>query len=196
VGTLGRMAVLAVALLVGACAGSGRPVVTSPSPVRPGTSPARSAKPGPAWIITTGSLPRLAAAGLPVPVLDADRAEHQPQRQAGHRHRPADRLPGGPGVRRHRLLAQRPPDQRRVPTVRSTADPRRRRLPACPWADGGCMVMTTLVTCFGDSRTAAGLRPYRNFIPVSRPGTPRGPGHGRRGGPGRGHRGRCRAPRL
>jgi hypothetical protein len=47
-------------------------------PARPQTSPARpqaspdGGAPGPAWIITAGSLPRLAAAGLPAPVLDAD----------------------------------------------------------------------------------------------------------------------------
>jgi hypothetical protein len=73
VGTLGRMTALSVALLiVSACDGPGRPMATGPSPVPPGTSPAYGAEPGPVWIITTGSLPRLAAAGLPMPVLEAD----------------------------------------------------------------------------------------------------------------------------
>jgi hypothetical protein len=89
-----QAAVLAVALaLITACAACGEPTAAHPSSASPGTSsaspvtssaspdtpparletsPASGAEPGPAWIITAGSLPRLAAAGLPMSVLDAD----------------------------------------------------------------------------------------------------------------------------
>lgn len=67
------MAMLTIALAVAtACGGCGGHAAGHPPPVRPGSSPAGGREPEPAWIITTGSLPRLAAAGLPVPVLDAD----------------------------------------------------------------------------------------------------------------------------
>jgi hypothetical protein len=65
--------VLAVALAVVICCagcaaqGAGRSV-----PGRPQSPPGGGRQPGPAWIITAGSLPRLAAAGLAAPELDTD----------------------------------------------------------------------------------------------------------------------------
>ena len=68
-----REAALAVVLaVVTACAGGGGHTASHSQPARPGSSPAAGREPEPAWIITAGSLPRLAAAGLALPVLDAD----------------------------------------------------------------------------------------------------------------------------
>jgi hypothetical protein len=64
---------LAIALAVAAvCGGCGGPAVGHTLPARPVSSPAGGSELEPAWIITTGSLPRLVVAGLPVPALDAD----------------------------------------------------------------------------------------------------------------------------
>jgi hypothetical protein len=62
---------LAVLAVVTACGGGAGPVVGHSSPALPGSPPAGAA-PVPQWIITTGSVPRLEAAGLPGAVLDAD----------------------------------------------------------------------------------------------------------------------------
>jgi hypothetical protein len=83
-GAMGQMTAAAVAVLVTAvCGGCARPAV-QPGPPKPTAPATRSgpvpsassvthpAGPGPAWIITAGSLPRLASAGLPVAILDAD----------------------------------------------------------------------------------------------------------------------------
>lgn len=68
-----RIAALAVALaVVTACAGSASRPAGHRSPAYPESSSADGRKPRPQWVITTGSLPRLEAAGLPGPVLDAD----------------------------------------------------------------------------------------------------------------------------
>jgi hypothetical protein len=66
-----RMAALAAALVaVTACAAGADRAAGHPSTAPARTSQADVVTPGPQWIITTGSLPRLEAAGLPVPVLD------------------------------------------------------------------------------------------------------------------------------
>lgn len=68
-----RGPVLAVALaVVILCAGCAGQATGRSASGRPDSSPAGGKNPGPAWIITAGSLPRLAAAGLAVPELDAD----------------------------------------------------------------------------------------------------------------------------
>jgi len=67
------MMALTVALaVVTSCAWCGTHAAGHASPVRTGNSPTDGTGPGPAWIVTTGSLPRLEAAGLPGPVLSAD----------------------------------------------------------------------------------------------------------------------------
>jgi hypothetical protein len=67
-----QLAALVVAVaVVTACAGGGR-AAGRPSPEYPGPATSGGRVPGPEWIITAGSLPRLEAAGLPVPALDAD----------------------------------------------------------------------------------------------------------------------------
>jgi hypothetical protein len=69
----GREPVLAVALAVVVfCAGCAVQGAGRSAPGQPERSPAGGREPGPAWIITAGSLPRLAAAGLTAPALDAD----------------------------------------------------------------------------------------------------------------------------
>jgi len=67
-----RMTALGVVLaVVAVCAGCGSHAADRRVPSRPGSVSAGRSGAGPAWIITAGSLPRLVAAGLPVPVLDA-----------------------------------------------------------------------------------------------------------------------------
>jgi hypothetical protein len=68
-----QMAALAATLaVVTACTGGASHPAGHPSPAYPGSPPAGGRQPGPEWIITTGSLPRLEGAGLPMPVLAAD----------------------------------------------------------------------------------------------------------------------------
>jgi hypothetical protein len=68
-----QVAVLSAALaVVTACTGGASHLAGHPSPAYPGSPPGGGGQPGLEWIITTGSLPRLEGAGLPVPVLDAD----------------------------------------------------------------------------------------------------------------------------
>lgn len=71
-GWRGRTALSAALVAVAVCAGCGGHAAGHPSPVRLGNSSAGATGPEPAWIITAGSVPRLEAAGLPMPVLDAD----------------------------------------------------------------------------------------------------------------------------
>lgn len=73
VGCRRREPVMAVALAVVIfCAGCAEQAPGRSASGRPDSSPAGGRGPGPAWIITAGSLPRLAAAGLAAPELDAD----------------------------------------------------------------------------------------------------------------------------